>query len=300
MTAAGFDHRALPYVDDQAFLAGTVPFVLEGLADEGAVLAALGPRQTDLLHEALGPEAERVEFVAIQEEGRNPARIIPVWSSFVERHPGRPLRGIGEPVWPGRSGEEIVECEHHEALLDLAFADGRPWSLLCPYDASALPTDVVERAVVGHANGPHRPGLLADPLTPVPAGHHERAFDCTDADLRGFLRSVVAGHGLSGSAADEFLLAIHEIATNSIRHGGGRGVLRLWATEGAVVAEVTDLGRIDDPLVGRRAPTAEQIGGRGVWISNALCDLVQIRSTAAATTVRLHRRIGLQAATRSE
>ena len=68
-------------------------------------------------------------------------------------------------------------------------------------------------------------------------------------------------------------------------------MLRLWTTDDAVIAEITDAGRITDPLVGRRSPTPSQIGGRGVWISNALCDLVQIRSDATATTIRLHRRL---------
>lgn len=68
-----------------------MPFVLEGLTDDGAVLAALGPRQTDLLQDALGPAADRVQFVAMHEAGRNPARIIPVWTDFVGRAvPGRP------------------------------------------------------------------------------------------------------------------------------------------------------------------------------------------------------------------
>jgi anti-sigma regulatory factor (Ser/Thr protein kinase) len=290
-TATGFDHRALPYEDDDAFLAGTVPFVLDGLVDDGAVLAALGPRQTDLLRDALGHAADRVEFVAMREAGRNPARIIPVWAEFVEQAPpGRPLRGIGEPVWPGRTPEEIVECEHHEALLDLAFADRRPWTLLCPYDAHGLPPDVVARAVTGHATGPHRPGLLTDPLPPPGPGYEELAFDHTDAGFRQFVRERGEAFGLGEEGAEEFILAVHEIGANSINHGGGRGVLRLWTTADTIVAEVTDAGLITDPLVGRRSPSAHQIGGRGVWISNALCDLVQIRSDASATTVRLHRR----------
>ena len=291
-SATGFEHRALPYRDDDDFLDGTVPFVLEGLAGDGAVLAALGPRQTDLLQDALGPTADRVEFVAMREAGRNPARIIPVWTEFVSQAAaGRPLRGIGEPVWPGRASEEIVECEHHEALLDLAFADGRPWSLLCPYDAHHLPADVVARAVTGHATGPHRPGLLTDPLPLPPAVHEERAFERTDRSFRRFVSGQAKASGLDRVAAEEFLLAVHEIATNSINHGGGRGVLRVWTTSDAIVAEITDAGWITDPLVGRRSPTSSQIGGRGVWISNALCDLVQIRSDATATTVRLHRRL---------
>ena len=36
------------------------------------------------------------------------------------------------------------------------------------------------------------------------------------------------------------------------------------------------------------------MGGRGVWLANQLCDLVQIRSGAAGTVVRLHARRSLK------
>jgi anti-sigma regulatory factor (Ser/Thr protein kinase) len=32
-------------------------------------------------------------------------------------------------------------------------------------------------------------------------------------------------------------------------------------------------------------------GGRGLWLANQLCDLVQIRSGARGTVVRLHMRL---------
>ena len=84
------------------------------------------------------------------------------------------------------------------------------------------------------------------------------------------------------------MLAVAELAANSIRHGGGRGILRIWHDDGSVIAEIRDRGLIEDPLAGRRAPAAEQLGGRGLWIANAVCDLVQVRSTAQGTAVRVH------------
>src|SRR4029079_4199132 len=59
-----------------------------------------------------------------------------------------PARGVGrgEPVGPGRSEAELVECSRHESLLNLAFDGGRPWRLLCPYDTGALAAGVVAEA----------------------------------------------------------------------------------------------------------------------------------------------------------
>ena len=95
-------------------------------------------------------------------------------------------------------------------------------------------------------------------------------------------------HGLAGVPASDFVSAVNEIATNSVRHGGGAGHLRLWSEDRTLVCEVADRGTIDDPLVGRRRPDPRRPGGFGHWIANQLCDLVQVRSSARGTVVRLH------------
>ena len=79
--------------------------------------------------------------------GANPARIIPAWRQFLAaRHQGGPVRGVGEPIWPGRRPAEMAEAVLHEGLLNVAFDDGPAWRLLCPYDAERLPADVIAEA----------------------------------------------------------------------------------------------------------------------------------------------------------
>jgi anti-sigma regulatory factor (Ser/Thr protein kinase) len=82
--------------------------------------------------------------------------------------------------------------------------------------------------------------------------------------------------------------AASELAANSVMHGGGSGTLRLWHEDGSLLAEVEDGGRIEEPLVGFLRPGLEQEGGRGLWLANQLCELVQIRSGDGGTVVRLH------------
>ena len=97
--------------------------------------------------------------------------------------------------------------------------------------------------------------------------------------------------GLSEERAGDLALAVNEVAGNAVRHGGGRGELRLWADDESVVCEVHDSGGlIDDPLAGRRRPSADEPRGFGLWLANGLCDLVQIRSRPAGAVVRLHMR----------
>ena len=81
---------------------------------------------------------------------------------------------------------------------------------------------------------------------------------------------------------------VNETASNSIRHGGGSGVLTCWGESDRLIYELRDAGVVRDPLVGRRAPSPAQESGRGVWLANQLADLVQIRSSPAGTTVRIH------------
>jgi anti-sigma regulatory factor (Ser/Thr protein kinase) len=81
---------------------------------------------------------------------------------------------------------------------------------------------------------------------------------------------------------------VSEAITNSIRHGGGSGRIGFWFERGTLLCEVRDHGRIADPLAGRVRPRVDQFDGRGLWLINQLCDLVQIRRTAEGQVVRLH------------
>ena len=83
------------------------------------------------------------------------------------------------------------------------------------------------------------------------------------------------------------MLAVHEAVTNSLRYGGDDGLLRIWRENGSVICEVRDSGCIDQPLVGRERPANDGEGGRGLWLVNHLCDLVQIRSFPTGAVVRL-------------
>ena len=46
-------------------------------------------------------------------------------------------------------------------------------------------------------------------------------------------------------------------------------------------------GHLADPLTGRLTPPLDAPGGRGLYLVNQLCDLVQVRSSPQGTTVRV-------------
>jgi anti-sigma regulatory factor (Ser/Thr protein kinase) len=108
--------------------------------------------------------------------------------------------------------------------------------------------------------------------------------------VRTLVRTFAAQAGLGDARIDDLVLATDEVVANSLRHGGGRGVLRVWQRERELVCEVADPGHFDAPLAGRERPMAERATGMGLWIANQVCDLVQVRSTPDGTVVRLHMR----------
>ena len=299
-----FQHDAVVYHGPDGFLDATVDFIREGVeADEPVLVAVVAPK-IERLRAALGPAAKRVQFADMAQLGRNPARIIPAWHAFLDTYSagGRTVRGVGEPIYLGRRPAEITECHIHEALLNTAFDDGPAWRLRCPYDGDALPGEAAAAAhthpaVVttrGHETGGRGPadfgaevfhGALPDPVAPV----ETLLFGGPGlVAVRDAVDRQATDAGFSPGAADQLTLAVHEVATNSLKHGGGRGTLRMWRDAESLVFEVRDHGRITEPLIGRTLPPLDGEGGRGVWLANQICDLVQIRSSESGTTVRLH------------
>jgi anti-sigma regulatory factor (Ser/Thr protein kinase) len=302
----GFLHEALLYAGQQEFLASALAFIQGGTAQREEVLVAVSQEKIDLLRVALGPDAATVRFADMGEIGRNPATIIPVWSDFVDEseRSGRRCRGIGEPVWADRDAAALAECRNHEALLNVAFDGGFGWRLLCPYDTETLSAAAIADACATHpfvADGgasrrsidyqtgergwPGHAGPLPPPATPP----REVKFGGGSMHrLRSAVTSFARECGLDSHRVSDLVIAVNELVGNSVRHGGGRGVLRLWRDDDDLLCEVVDQGSITDPLVGRRRPTPEQVGGRGLWIVNHICDLVQVQSHAGRCAVRVH------------
>ncbi len=308
---ACFRHETLFYAGDDEFLAGTVPFIEDGLDACEPILVAVGEARIALIKDALDGAGEHVGFLDMHALGRNPARIIPEWQRFLGMvaPEGAPVRGIGEPIWPGRSRAELVECERHESLLNVAFDGGQGWRLLCPYDVERLDDDILEGARRNHPLIAGACGRHASPSY-VPADAGAGPFDgelpgpqgivdqtrVTSAEglgpMRRWLACWAADEQMSAADAEQLVLAINELASNSVCYGGGSGTVRAWREDGTIMCEVDDDGHIHEPLAGRMQPSPAQSDGRGLWLVNQLCDLVQIRSSREGTSVRVHMGVG--------
>jgi anti-sigma regulatory factor (Ser/Thr protein kinase) len=299
-----FVHEALYYGDLDEYLAGTLPFIRGGLAADEPVLVAVPAGNLALIRERLGADAARVRFLDMADAGRNPNRIIPwVLRAFVEEHWPIRVRIIGEPIFVGRTPDEIGLCVQHEALINVALM-GMDAIVLCPYDVAAMP-DIIADAehthpVVVDRDGSRRPGEYLDPHIVVsgynrPLPEPSGVEDALVFDLRrlGDLRSVVGQHatdaGLPPDRVRDLQVAVTEIGTNALTHGGpGLATMRAWSDCSRVVYEIRGAGHIADPLAGRIVPPVTAKRGRGLLVANRLCDLVQTHTLPSGTVTRLH------------
>jgi anti-sigma regulatory factor (Ser/Thr protein kinase) len=293
MAASGFRHEAAFYRDAAGYRSAVLPFVREGLDRAEAVLVAVPDPAAKLIREGL--DGQRVAYADMTELGRNPGRVISAIWDFAGRYPGRPVRFVSELAWPGRSDAEIGEVAVHEAMLNVAFAGG-PVALLCPYDTGLLAPAVIAGAGLTHpfprtASGvtpsekfaPAPAGLA---LPPPPAGAAALAYTRDLHVVRSFVAVRAGQAGLSPDRTADLVLAVGEVAANTVRHAGARGTLLVWRTGTEIICQVSDQGQIRDPMVGRRRPP--ETGGLGLWVVHQVCDLVELRSGPGGTVVRMH------------
>jgi anti-sigma regulatory factor (Ser/Thr protein kinase) len=298
-----FAHPAVFYRNAADYRAGLVPFIEDGLAAGEPVAVAVPGGNLALLRDALGPAGREVCWMDMTEQGRNPGRILPrMLLPFSDAHPDRPVRVIGEPVWPGRSALEYAACAQHEALINHAFT-GRWATIVCPYNAARLDAVTLADAAATHpllGDGPDwRPSdryapdtVLAEynrPLAEPPAGHVDELFDVTTIPLARYVATEQANAaGLDSDRLGDVALVVTELVTNSIEHGGGTSRLRVWITPEHLVCEAADTGKLTDPLAGRRPAAPGQQRGFGLLLVNTLADLISTHTTPHGTTIRAH------------
>lgn len=112
-----------------------------------------------------------------------------------------------------------------------------------------------------------------------------------DGDSLYALRAAVAAHatalGADEDALFHLLIIAGELAANAVRHGGGRGRLRLWRTRELLHCQVSDIGTgiRDADTVGTAPAPPGAPGGRGMWMVRQLASHITIDSTPHGVTI---------------
>lgn len=304
----GFVHSALFYHSQQEYLDAVERFVADGLAMGEAVLIAVPGDELALLQDALhsgGGLPAEVRIADITDVARNPGRFMAVEGSFVDEHPDRRVRIVSQLAWPGRTDDEFVACVEHEALVNGAL-EGYQATGLCLYDANRLGDDVLADARATHpllwsrgslqSSGEYAPDdVLARCNQPLPANPGavtymvRRSADLSPA--RSFAVKYAGWIGMSRDGIEDLQLIATELATNSLMYTDGACRLAFWKDDDHLVCEARDTGRFDDPLVGRLDPGPSAPASRGLFLVNAISDLVRTHTTTTGTTIQAYLRV---------
>ena len=129
----------------------------------------------------------------------------------------------------------------------------------------------------------------ATPALPVRPEPGPLEKDFTAEDLGGLRHTVFAGArraGLTGDPLNDFVVAVHELVTNAVRHGGGRGRLALRRDGDTLVCDVSDDGPgFTGGVPAAANPSPQTPGGRGLWLARQLTDTLLITDGPAGATV---------------
>jgi anti-sigma regulatory factor (Ser/Thr protein kinase) len=302
-----FVHRAFLYCTQQDYLDHLLAFVSDAVQADQAVLVAVPGRNLAVLAEGLGGLGANMVMTDMSEVGRNPSRILgEVLSRLVDKHRAEPVRMVSEHMWPSRSEVEYPACVEHETLLNRAFT-GRDVTVVCPYDVSQLDPEVIadarrihpvlwQNGILDHDNAAYAPeAMLARynrPLLSDPTAVRYTARKLGDlAGARAFAGSYAQWFGLCPDQTADLQLIASELTTASLTHVGATCRLALWRQDGHVVCEARDDGCLDDPLAGRRPYGSDSDRGRGLYVVNAVADLVRTHTTADETTIQAYLRL---------
>ncbi|MFZ1994013.1 MAG: sensor histidine kinase [Solirubrobacteraceae bacterium] len=298
---SGLVHEALIYRDEAEFDAAMHAFLHEAAAAGEPVLVALPGPHLRHVRETLGDVMADARVEDLEKVGRNPGCLLSMIEEWVVSHEGH-ARVVSEVVWPGRSHAEAVEALRHEALVNYALAESDA-TIMSPFDARHLDGDILAGVEMTHPTvvegGQRRAGSsYTDPLSTAfgqlwpledPAGPvSEHRLHGSLLELRRAIAQDPALRSLSPERRSDLVFAVNEAASNAVKHGNETCITRIWHDEGEIVSEVSSLSGIDDVMAGRRRPAADALGGRGLWLINQLCDLVEMRSDTSGMTLRMH------------
>jgi anti-sigma regulatory factor (Ser/Thr protein kinase) len=287
----GARHRALIYEDAGRLVEVASAFVRDGVHRHDRVLVGLTPEKQGWLREALGDLAPEVEWADAHALYARQGPMLRSVIGFLARD-GTPGSGrariVAEQPLQARSDSERREYMRYEAAANVAYEPFAA-SVLCPYDANALPEAVLSEALHTHPEviDHGRRARFVDPrefvrtrstVPPPPAGAPAMDIEGLGdlARVRAWLNQRATAFGLDPTRLEDLEVAATEVVTNSLRHGSAPRRLWLYTREALLVCHVIDGGDgLADPLAGYLQPDLLGEGGRGLWIARQLCDVVE-------------------------
>ncbi|MBA3363332.1 MAG: sensor histidine kinase [Actinobacteria bacterium] len=233
----GLEHDALIYGSDEELMTALVPWLREGLENEdGTVVATTSPHITQL-RDALGTDERSISFLSADEMYVHPVQTIAAWQRVLAEAVDTGItftRIVGE-VRFGATEDLQTSWTRYESALNAIFESSPAW-IVCPYDVRALPPAVIDQAWRTHPTVwdstrrasdryeiPAR--LLREIVEPGRAVTGPPSLELEIEESLGDLRQAVRALGMEAALpharVEELVLAVSELAGNTVRHAGG-------------------------------------------------------------------------------
>ncbi|MGH8909957.1 MAG: anti-sigma factor RsbA family regulatory protein [Egibacteraceae bacterium] len=300
-------HQALLFASREQFLDGVVPFMREGVELGEAVLAVVQAARLPTVLEALGPAVDAVRLAESEVWHARPAVGFARLCDFVRDAAKSGARVLIEPPF-GERPEQVAELGMLEVGTHLVLG-APPARVICAYDTRSWPPPVARLVRRTHPeiieDGARCDSLAFTPATtllaeqragpplPEPAGPvAELRFPFEARQLRRFVHEQADAAGLSPDRVEDLVVAVQEVTLNALVYASFAEV-RWWRQDSRVVCEVGDHGvGMDGQLAGCLPPWHPASAGGGLWLARQLVDLLELRSGADGTVVRLHMNSG--------
>ncbi len=301
-----FIHQAAIYGSDRGFVAMAAPFLTDGLAAGEPVLAVTTPANLELIGRALSTRAECIGHAENAYFGRRPVERVNAfrryWTRCVAAGHQR-VRILAEPLWAGRTPEQVSAWTRMESCLNLVLAD-TGIVMICPYDARVVDHGIVTAALRTHpecvAGGQSEPSTqFSEPgdfardydSAPLPLPPADAATLRTDGDpdaLGHFAVEAAADQELPGDRIAMLTLAVAEACLYLAEQDPVSVTMRIWTEFQATVCDLYAVGaRVTDPALGL-CRAADGDAGNGIWLARQVCDRLEVRSDWNGTTLRLY------------
>jgi transcriptional regulator with XRE-family HTH domain len=151
------EHRVLPYSSDEEFVAGALPFLVDGVDRSQCVLAVISVGKRELLREQLGDRAEFIDFADWANNYRTPTAALDHYRGYVAQNcerGGSWIRVLGEAGWSGQNKADIDAWTRYESMVNLVLAPF-PATFMCTYDEHAFSAEILAEAHTTHRTVVH-------------------------------------------------------------------------------------------------------------------------------------------------
>lgn len=297
-------HAAVLFGSPREFASAITPFVRHEAAEDRPMTVIAGPTTQAALRAALGPDLPEPHWIDLTSVPRALGPAFEWFTDLVRTSDGSGDPGgsfVVEHRHDGRSPAEVRELMRYDSLANDVLA-GVGARMVCAYDSARNPAGVLDEVERTHpfvlrGDQPVSSGSFVETTAYLaPAAHLDApppdAYEWHPPFDLSALRAAVGARGrrvLGVGRVADLVFAVNEAIANAHDHGDGPTRVALWVDGGCVVAEVEDRGPgFADDRAGY-FPPADPLGrGRGLWLTRRLCDLVEIRTGAEGSTVRIH------------